>query len=560
MARRKARHSSLPSTALTRETVSITTWLVFFLLASTILTPFGPQVAHASINGNIINNGSFEQGLTGWRLDTNFACEGVANATSTVDSSRWVEGGQSAKVFTGPITPTGCIPGDFTGRTVGFTQFPQFLQPGLTFNNLTDSLGAFSFWFYLEPYGSGIAGFEVRIFGSESTAELDYVFDPDPYLNYPNYTDPATHRDGLRAIIFYGYQPGQWYHFSRNLKADWTYPTPGLGGLNASRNLSLIQFEGLAIDKGGIVESETFWLDDVRVYVGIDLPQPVASFTINVTASTDLTAASLDASSSSDPGGTIAGYTWSFGDGQTGTGIIVHHTYSIGGTYTITLNVTDNGGASHTSSKTIQLLPNILPSIDFIDRQGYSLGDKVTFIILNQTGTQVQYQYGRIVPYGVYLLEAYYQGYQVYKAPLSLTSQSPTQLQFSPLDTTRSQYIAVNSTTSGIVVSQSDNSQIAFTLEGTGPYLIVVNVPSRPVFVERNGARIADWVYNSTSQTVAIETDVPGSFQVVLDEPSTFPYLYLGGAVAGILGAAILSIVLWRRRIRLRSLRAGSAN
>jgi PKD repeat protein len=50
----------------------------------------------------------------------------------------------------------------------------------------------------------------------------------------------------------------------------------------------------------------------------------------------------FDGSGSSDPDGSIAGYSWSFGDGTTGSGVTVKHTYSAAGTYTTTLVVTDN--------------------------------------------------------------------------------------------------------------------------------------------------------------------------------------------------------------------------
>ncbi len=263
MVKQKARADLIPSpSAPAKGRLSILVTLVLCLLTLTSLIPFGPHTVHASSSVNVITNPSFEQGLTGWGFET---CEGVANATATVDNSRSTDGTQSAKVFTGPITPTGCIPGDnYTGRTVGFTQFRQFLPAGLTFNNLTNSPNGFSFSFQLQPYNNnGMAAFEVRIFGAESTAELDYVFDPSPFLGYENYTNPATGKDGLRSLLFYGYQPGQWYHFSRNLRADWENL-----GLNMTRSFSLVQFEGLAISNGGTVESETFWLDDVRAYEG----------------------------------------------------------------------------------------------------------------------------------------------------------------------------------------------------------------------------------------------------------------------------------------------------
>ncbi len=248
------------------------TVLLVLLLAVAAGQFFTPRPARAvSTATNIIANPSFENGVDPQGIPVNWGfetCEGVANATASVDTSLHIDGSHSAKIFTGPITNTGCF-GPVASRTVGFTQFRQSLTPGLTFNNLTDSPNGFGFWFYLQQYGNGtMGGFEVRVFGAESTAELDYYIDLNPSFVAENYTDPSTGRDGLRSLLFTGYQPGQWYHFSRNLRADWGYPTPGLGGLNMSRSFSLVQFEGLAIKTGGTLGSETFWLDDVRAYVG----------------------------------------------------------------------------------------------------------------------------------------------------------------------------------------------------------------------------------------------------------------------------------------------------
>lgn len=51
-----------------------------------------------------------------------------------------------------------------------------------------------------------------------------------------------------------------------------------------------------------------------------------------------------------------ANYIWSFGDGSTGIGPSVEHTYTNGGTYTITLTVIDRGGNVSTLSQSIQVL------------------------------------------------------------------------------------------------------------------------------------------------------------------------------------------------------------
>jgi chitodextrinase len=55
---------------------------------------------------------------------------------------------------------------------------------------------------------------------------------------------------------------------------------------------------------------------------------------------------SFDGSGSYDPDGSITEYSWDFGDGKTGSGITVLHDYKKEGTYTVTLTVTDNQGAT----------------------------------------------------------------------------------------------------------------------------------------------------------------------------------------------------------------------
>jgi type II secretory pathway pseudopilin PulG len=52
----------------------------------------------------------------------------------------------------------------------------------------------------------------------------------------------------------------------------------------------------------------------------------------------------------SDSDGTIASVSWDFGDGATGSGTSVTHTYAAFGTYTIINSVVDNGGSSANNS------------------------------------------------------------------------------------------------------------------------------------------------------------------------------------------------------------------
>ena len=62
-----------------------------------------------------------------------------------------------------------------------------------------------------------------------------------------------------------------------------------------------------------------------------------------------------DGSGSSDPDGTVVGYAWTFGDGAGATGVAPVHTYAASGTYTVGLTVTDNDGATATTTSLVSV-------------------------------------------------------------------------------------------------------------------------------------------------------------------------------------------------------------
>lgn len=72
----------------------------------------------------------------------------------------------------------------------------------------------------------------------------------------------------------------------------------------------------------------------------------------------------FDGSNSYDPDGSVASYSWNFGDASSaGSGATPAHTYMSGGTFTATLTVTDNSGASSTSAFQIVVVAAGVPPV-----------------------------------------------------------------------------------------------------------------------------------------------------------------------------------------------------
>jgi len=88
---------------------------------------------------------------------------------------------------------------------------------------------------------------------------------------------------------------------------------------------------------------------------------PVADFTASALSGQAPFTVNFSAILSHDPDGIIKTYEWDFGDGTSGTGQAVSHTYTTAGTATVVLRVTDNAGAQDTEQKLIAVLPGEPP-------------------------------------------------------------------------------------------------------------------------------------------------------------------------------------------------------
>lgn len=94
-----------------------------------------------------------------------------------------------------------------------------------------------------------------------------------------------------------------------------------------------------------------------NVAIGIAVNEaPMAEFSFSPTNPTSSDSVFFNAQASSDPDSTIINFSWDFGDGVTGSGRTTNHTFSNATgetTYTVTLTVKDDKGATGTISKEI---------------------------------------------------------------------------------------------------------------------------------------------------------------------------------------------------------------
>ena len=95
---------------------------------------------------------------------------------------------------------------------------------------------------------------------------------------------------------------------------------------------------------------------------------PVPSFIVTPTPVTTLTPVTFDASATRDEGtqcGSRCIYSWDFGDGSSGTGMVVTHEFRNPATYVVRLTVTDARGQSVTTSQTVTVAATPAPTAEF---------------------------------------------------------------------------------------------------------------------------------------------------------------------------------------------------
>jgi len=123
---------------------------------------------------------------------------------------------------------------------------------------------------------------------------------------------------------------------------SFTWDTTGI-----AEGTYIIKAEASTVAEEQDVADNTY--TDGQVIVVAKKP-PVAAFTCSPSEPVEREIVTFSASASCDPDGTIQRYVWDFGDGASDSGTTVTHAYSVEGTYTVTLTVTDDDGLTDSAT------------------------------------------------------------------------------------------------------------------------------------------------------------------------------------------------------------------
>ena len=317
---------------------------------SAALSPNGADVV---LTGNIVGGATWIvaafNAVTGARRWLVVSPEGLTTRDVVVDASRVFVTGQS---FTGAGTPAlrywlTVVAYD---RATGARLWRRDLKPA-------DAADAAGLRMALAPDGGVIAT------GQTNRGFLDWytvALEPTGALRWEAVRDGGLNTDEIPAAVF--------------TLADGTTVVTGKGGPNLPGGF----IPGVTVGYGpdgtllwqAFARMATVWGNalpngNVCATGGYDALitcwRPVATGNQPPTAVMSATPTSgpgpltvtFDGSASSDADGTIVAWSWAFGDGQFSVGARTAHMYSGPATYTASLTVTDNGGASNTTTTTI---------------------------------------------------------------------------------------------------------------------------------------------------------------------------------------------------------------
>lgn len=181
----------------------------------------------------------------------------------------------------------------------------------------------------------------------------------------------------------------------------------------------------LTVNDGSVDSTTVITSAQIDVANGIPVAVPGGPYT-----ATENVFVSFDGSGSSDPEADPITYSWDFGDGTKGTGVNAQHTYTIAGTYTISLVVNDGKDDSPAAFTTVTVSTpgNAAPQIQRVTASPYTITDQETsqleVVVTDMDSPPASLQYTWTVTAGEGTLSSTTIANPVYTPPVVATLQA----------------------------------------------------------------------------------------------------------------------------------------
>ena len=216
---------------------------------------------------------------------------------------------------------------------------------------------------------------------SSGTANVLYTVQPYPDTggcNVPQHPNGNVDADNTISLVSH----------EHNEAITDPYGTAWFDDTTGYENGDICQFDfGAPLGATGsgqfnqVINGNTYWtqeewsnIDGACVQRSAARP-PSPSFTVSPNPVSAGQAVSFNATQSSDVDGNLVGFSWNFGDGTTGSGATPSHTYTKPGTFTATLTVSDDAGASAATTRSVTVLAGALrPTISSLPKGTIAVG------------------------------------------------------------------------------------------------------------------------------------------------------------------------------------------
>ena len=205
------------------------------------------------------------------------------------------------------------------------------------------------------------------------------------YFGFPTLsTNPGSFRDSVIASMQLLAGPGNWAFDTLSYEILPEAPTTGTLEVVTFPSNATVRLDGTLIGSSpltyGNVSAGTHTVQisksgyetetrQVTITAGqtttlqvtlVELPPanqpPNATFTFAPPSPVVGDTVQFDGSASYDPDGSIASYAWTFGDGGTASGATPSHAFASNASFTVTLTVTDNQGATDSYAQTVTVI------------------------------------------------------------------------------------------------------------------------------------------------------------------------------------------------------------